>query len=364
MYFPRIAAFSAILSRTNKRLQYYIIHMDKTQIISNYISASGWLEQLRCPQICSISFLAAGEYNENWLITAKDIASPQKTRTFVFRINHGSQLALQKKQISYEFSVLTALKNSTVTPVPYFVDPEAEQFSSEFDNGVLLMEFIKGSPLDYTKDLEQAAAIFAAIHSQPVPPEHNFICQKNPVTDIVTESHSLLSRFSSHPKTDIRNRLEQYACTISALSKEYASAFNAEKQLIVNTEVNSGNFIINHSENKAHLVDWEKAVISCRYQDLGHFIVPTTTLWKTNYVATDEHREFFLSRYKEYANLSQPLEELAILTGILEKTIILRGLSWCYMAWFEYTKQDRLLKNNDTFETIQRYLDNIEWFLQ
>lgn len=364
MYFHRIAAFSAILSHTNKRLQYYRIHMDKTQSISNYISASGWLEQLLCPQIYDVSFLAAGEYNENWLITAKDSPPPSQTRTFVFRINHGSQLALQEKQIAYEFSVLSALKNSTVTPTPFFVDPDAGQFSSDFNNGVLLMEFIKGSPLDYTKDLERAAAIFAAIHSQPVPADHEFICQKNPVADIVTESHSLLARFSDHPKTDIRTRLEQYACNISTLSEEYASAFNSEKQLIVNTEVNSGNFIINRSENKAHLVDWEKAVVSCRYQDLGHFIVPTTTLWKTDFVATSEHRNFFLSRYKECAGLSQPLEELAILTGILEKTIILRGLSWCYMAWYEYTRKNRLLKNNDTFRTIQRYLDNIEWFLQ
>jgi len=362
MYFPCIAAFSAILLRTSNR--YSIPLMDKKQIISHYMSASGWLERLQCQKLYDVSFLAAGEYNENWLVTALDNTAPSGKKEYVFRINHGSQLGLENQQIAYEFSVLEALKNSAVTPAPFFVDPDAGAFSQEFDKGVLLMEFIKGVPLNYTKDLDHAAAIFAAVHTQPLPSQHNFICQQNPVADIVTESQGLLSRFKDHPKTDVRARLERYARSISALSREYASAFAAEPQILVNTEVNSGNFIINRQNNKAHLVDWEKAVVSSRYQDLGHFIVPTTTLWKTDFIATPEHRTFFLSRYKEYAGLSQPLEELAILTGILEKTIILRGLSWCYMAWYEYTREDRLLKNNDTFETIQRYLDNIEWFLQ
>lgn len=338
--------------------------MDKKNIIARYLHASGWLEELQCRSLSDVSFLAAGEYNENWIISAASQNQIFHQKHFVFRINHGSQLGLEKKQIKYEFKVLSALKNSAVTPIPHFEDAQAGHFDPAFDRGVLLMEYLPGAPLDYAQDLDHAAKIFAAVHTQPVPEQNNFIYQKNPVADIVTESLGLLARFEAHPKNDVRRKLETYSKRINSLGEQYASAFAAEPQIIVNTEVNSGNFIINRAHNSAHLVDWEKAVVSSRYQDLGHFIVPTTTLWKTDFIATPEHRRHFLSRYKEYAGLHQSIEELAILTGILEKTIILRGLSWCYMAWYEYTQQDRALKNNDTFATIERYLDNLEWFLQ
>lgn len=338
--------------------------MDIQKNIITYLHKSGWLEQLGCQNVKDISFLAAGEYNENWIITTTTQNSSTHHKKYVFRINHGSQLELSTQQIAYEFSILQALENSGVTPKPLFMDNSTETLTSAFDHGVLLMEYLSGEPLDYRQDLDRAAHIFAAIHTQPVPKERCFIHQQNPVTDIVTESLRLLARFSQHPKIDLRRKLEAYSEQITRLGNQYASAFAAEPQLLVNTEVNSGNFIINREQDTAHLVDWEKAVVSCRYQDLGHFIVPTTTLWKTDFVAEPKHRLQFLTQYKEHAGLPQSLEELSVLTGILEKTIILRGLAWCYMAWYEYTQQNRALKNNDTFATIERYLDNLEWFLQ
>jgi aminoglycoside phosphotransferase (APT) family kinase protein len=338
--------------------------MDTKKNIITYLHKSGWLEQHTSQASEDVSFLAAGEYNENWLVTVTTEHNPTRHQKYVFRINHGSQLGLETKQIAYEFSILQVLQNSGVTPQPLFVDNSAETLASGFDHGVLLMEYLPGEPLDYRQDLDRAAHIFAAIHTQPVPEDHSFIHQKNPVADIVTESLGLLERFRQHPKIDLRRKLEAYSEQITRLGDQYASAFAAEPQLIVNTEVNSGNFIINREQDTAHLVDWEKAVVSCRYQDLGHFIVPTTTLWKTDFIASPEHRLQFLTQYKKHAGLSQSLEELSVLTGVLEKTITLRGLSWCYMAWYEYTQQNRTLKNNDTFATIERYLDNLEWFLQ
>lgn len=364
MYFDRRATFSAILRFTTNALQYYTIPMSKQKNITRYLHSSGWLEQLGCSKLTDISFLAAGEYNENWIITAAPDTAYSPPKRYVFRINHGSQLGLENEQIAYEFSVLSALKSSGVTPLPYLVDKQAGNKDAAFDRGILLMEYLEGTPLDYTRDMEHAAQIFAAVHTQPVPNEHTFITQENPVADIVTESLGLLSRFADHPKTDKRRKLENYSKQVSELSEQYTSAFAAEPQILVNTEVNSGNFIINRTQNTAHLVDWEKAVVSSRYQDLGHFIVPTTTLWKTDFTASREQRLHFLTQYKKYADLPQSLEELSVLTDVLEKTILLRGLSWCYMAWYEYTQHDRALKNNDTFATIERYLDNLEWFLQ
>ena len=47
---------------------------------------------------------------------------------------------------------------------------------------------------------------------------------------------------------------------------------------IVNTEVNSGNFIVNRSQKTIHLVDWEMPRWGDPSQDLCHFCSPLTTL--------------------------------------------------------------------------------------
>ena len=48
----------------------------------------------------------------------------------------------------------------------------------------------------------------------------------------------------------------------------------------------------------------------------------------------------------------------------MERVILLRALSWCYMAYHEYTAADRELTHNDTFATITSYLDEAECFLE
>ena len=130
----------------------------------------------------------------------------------------------------------------------------------------------------------------------------------------------------------------------------------------VNSEVNSGNFII--SDKRSVLVDWEKSVISYRYQDLGHFLVPTTTLWKTDFRFTPEQKAEFIKAYMRYSGIDLGFDELFYKTEILEKVILLRALSWCYMAYDQYISRSRNLTHDETFEKIKYYLDNAECFLK
>jgi hypothetical protein len=111
-------------------------------------------------------------------------------------------------------------------------------------------------------------------------------------------------------------------------------------------------------------VDWEKAVESCRYQDLGHFLAPTTTLWKSDTVLTPAEKNRFLRAYHRAACPRLDFDELALKTTVMEKTILLRALSWCFMAWYEYTRTDRPLQNPDTFAKIEQYLADIPWILK
>ena len=316
---------------------------DKPSQILDFLHQQGWLAGEP-----SCAFLAAGEYNENYLVS-------NDQGRFVFRINHGTQLGLDN-QIEYEFRVLSAVSPSQVTPEPYYYSLAAEGLG----RGVLLMEYLPGRPLDYTRDLAAAAGIFARIHAQPV--SEQLIVQADPARDIAAESLGLINRYPGVHYPEVRSLLLDYHARIVNESAAMAQLYADEALCIVNTEVNSGNFRM--SEQRACLVDWEKAVVSYRYQDLAHFFVPTTTLWKTDYRLSREDKLAFLRVYLENSPVRLSVAEAYEKTLLMEKVILLRALSWCYMAYHEYTAAARELTHDDTFATITRYLDEAECFLK
>ena len=309
--------------------------------ILQIIMEKKWLER-----VDGISFLAAGEYNENYVVNSG-------RKKYVFRINHGTQLN-QSDQIRYEFNVLKAVEASGVTPKPCCVSSDTQL------GGVLLMDFIPGRSFVFDQDLPKVPGIFAAIHQLPV--SDKLVYQKDPIEDIARESYQLLHKFSDHPLKKEKIVLSAYHEEILKLRQQHQTLFANDPLCIVNTEVNSGNFVI--QEHKGFLVDWEKAVVSCRYQDLAHFLIPTTTLWKSDFKFTREGRLDFLRQYCHLITSGVLFDELEFKTSILEKTIVLRALSWCFMAYAEYTCQERVLKDHTTFNKIKAFLGNIECFLK
>jgi len=315
---------------------------DKSTQIITFLHDREWLlGTITC------EFLAAGEYNENYIVSSAE-------HDYVFRINHGTQLGLSN-QIEYEFHVLEAVEDSGVTPTPYHYTLDC----NELGQGVLLMEYLPGTSLDYRCNLLDAASIFARIHSLPT--DRRLIRQENPPKDISKESHGLIHRYRSNYYQDVRRLLLRYYDKIMKLSDNYLNMLLNESLCIVNTEVNSGNFIIN--ESHAYLVDWEKAVVSYRYQDLAHFLVPTTTLWKADYRLSLQEKEQFLRHYLKESKLTFSFDELYEKTRIMEEIILLRAMSWCYMAYHEYTLTNRELVHSDTFDKIVAYLNEAECFL-
>lgn len=325
--------------------------MDTSFAVYEFLKRSGWLPGIR-PE--DISFLAAGEYNENYLADTGH-------GKFVFRINHGSQLGLSN-QIEYEYQVLEAVQGSGVTPKPfhYSLAPGAEVLG----DGVLLMRFLPGRPLDYDLDTNEAAHVFARVHAQPV--DARLLVQRNPVLDIARESLGLIERYPDHPLEERRPALLRYHDRVLGWGHEVEALFGDDPLVMVNTEVNSHNFLIDDSGpvKRAYLVDWEKAVISCRYQDLGHFLVPTTTLWRADKRYSPEEKKNFLESYLKHSGLGCGIDEMVYKTGVLEKTILLRAMSWCFMAYYEYTRENRALKNESTFRKIKQYLGEMECFFK
>ena len=124
---------------------------------------------------------------------------------------------------------------------------------------------------------------------------------------------------------------------------------------MVNTELNSGNFLIN-GEN-SHLVDWEKPLLSEPAQDLGHFLAPTTTFWKTDVILTPEEVKDFAAKYIAAVGGRMDCSTLSARLPLYFTVTCLRGVTWCAMAYREYCQPGREIRNEDTFRKLKAYLE-------
>jgi len=304
-------------------------------------------------------FLARGEYNENFVFT-----HPKSGKRYVLRVNHGSQMHL-KKQISYEAHALSLLEKSGRVPKVYYVEEKG-------DKGILLMDFLEGRALRYETDLAFAGQILADIHCTRYEREKDqgelrLLSPENPLYAMLSESASLLRSYALSPfvEEEIYNRVHTLWRKGADLEKKYAKTLFVKDFCIINTELNSGNFLIQDEEKNfeekpetdisSHLIDWEKPLYAHFAQDLGHFLAPTTSFWKTDCILYEKDRDLFFHAYKE------ALAGRRNFSGIEEKTELfilfncIRGLSWCAYAYAEYQK-GRDIQNEDTFRKIKAYL--------
>lgn len=311
--------------------------------IKEYIHDNQSLNHLNLNRNTQVRFLAQGEYNINFLLDS----SPNK---YVFRVNTGSQME-NENQIRYEYDSIKYLESSGVTPKVFFVDDSL----SFFQYGILIMEFLEGEPLQYEKDLSKAAAIFSRIHSVDVRKNHtHFKVEDRIFSDRIKEGERLLANIwgSLDVSREIKGFFEQFLDWAKVNRSKEQYFIDEPWHVINNTEVNSHNFII--GKEKSYLIDWEKPVISDPAQDLTQFMAPTTTLWKTDYLLSEEEKELFFRIYMEGLNGKDKniCERVQLYTPYL----YLRALAWCAHAFVEYHDPNKKIKNMDTFSKIKTFL--------
>ena len=308
-----------------------------TEAFLEYLRSPDFLDPLRLDAVPEFTPLGQGEYNVNYAFDHPD------GRRLVLRINRGSQMHLPD-QIGYEFSALKALEPSGRTPRAIFCDPSMY---------CLVMEHLPGRPLQYETDLEAAAEIFADIHA--IPPAPGLIEPDNPLEAILDECREMVSHYYEWDKADpeVIRLLKTLEAEISA--KDLTAPVGLRK-CMVNTEVNSGNFLINPG-GRSYLIDWEKPLISEPAQDLGHFLVPTTTFWKTDVILTPEEIRHFVRCYDRAVNGRFETASLADRLPLYFTVTCLRGVTWCAMAYREYCQPGRAISNPDTFEKLKAYLE-------
>lgn len=322
--------------------------MDRIKGLKEYVERSYYKGKMEIPEGVAVEYhpLAQGEYNINyWFI------HPVTQKKLVLRVNTGSQMHLDN-QIDYEYNALKHIEVSKRTPRVFFVDGSKRYL----DYGIMVMEFLEGVALDYRKDLSIAAKILADIHSVSVTKDDGLLMPANPLQAILDECNEMVQTYyeselgEPKKKEQIRRLLEQGQEKVNEV-RDYHGY-----RCCINTELNSGNFLINGEGENNYLVDWEKPLYGDPVQDLGHFLAPTTTFWKTDVVLTEEEMTDFMNKY------IQAVGDRFDVTGIEERLNIfipitcLRGITWCAMAWVQYQEPGKLIRNEETFRKIEDYL--------
>ena len=313
-----------------------------TDDFQQYLKSDAFLQPLGLPAGTDLAFslLGQGEYNLNYTFV-----HPVTKQKLVLRLNTGSQMHLED-QIGYEFSALQGLIPSGRTPKPLFCDSR---------RGLLVMEWLPGTALNYDTDMEIAARILADIHCTPVPADSKLLAPDRPARAIYQECLEMVAHYLSwedaHPKA--KALLE---ALVEEIGKLPLDAPSDGPRCCVNTELNSGNFLICR-EGKSSLVDWEKPLFSEPAQDLGHFLAPTTTFWKTDTILTPEQVKNFTALYIQAIGGRMDCSSLPRRLPLFFTVTCLRGVTWCAMALREYSQPGRALSNADTLKKLHAYLE-------
>ena len=285
----------------------------------------------------NIKLLGAGEYNINFTFDDGDLKK-------VLRINMKSQMNLEN-QIEYEYETLQLLKDSGVTPKPYDLVTETNLLPYKY----LTMEFLEGSPLNYKTDMYIAAYLLSRVHNTPYG-DNNLINATNPFQLMFDECKQMAGEYLAWEKVDkkVSNYIKTFLEKCQTLIPE---EYDIANPCIINTELNSGNFLIGEGEEDSYVIDWEKALIGECEQDLAHFLAPTTTFWKTDIILSENEINEFLEEYGNYRNFDRKRFERYLIFNCL------RGVTWCSMAFRQYSENDKVLMDDTTFKKIASYIE-------
>lgn len=281
------------------------------------------------------SFHSQGEYNANFLFD-----KGQK----LLRVALGSQLHLDN-QIAYEYHALKALQCSGAVVEVYELIEETDLIGK----GYLVEEFVEGRSLDYQQDMDTAADLLAKIHSVDPAKDSHLIKAEYPFKVMFDEFTTMFQHYKDWAERD-----KQVEMTISSMLEnltQYDMTTPVEEPCIINTELNSGNFIIN-PQGRSYIIDWEKPLIGEKEQDLGHFLAPTTTLWKTDIMLDLDAVFEFVDAYDRLA--VRPVDKRKLIQYL--QFTCLRGITWCAMAYVQNIESTKIESDTQTFNVIQKFI--------
>lgn len=324
--------------------------MELLEGLMEYVDWEPYRKALGLPEKRTETYepLAQGEYNRNYRFL-----HPITKKQLVLRINFGSQMHLEH-QIEYEYHALKLLERSGRTPKAFYADGSLKKLP----HGVLVMEFLPGRELDYRKEMARAAECLADIHSVPADESCGLLHPKDPLRAILEECESMAAFYMESGLGDLRLKNRIRSMLDLGWERWRKTKGTCGYECCINTELNSTNFLANGTDGTCYLVDWEKPLYGEPAQDLGHFLAPTTTFWKTDVILTEKEMDGFLDDYIRAVGGRFPTDGLKERTFAYIPITCLRGITWCAMAWVEYQQPGRLLQNASTWKKLNAYLDH------
>lgn len=322
--------------------------MERIRGLKEYVADKRYREALHLPEKVSEDYvlLAQGEYNMNYIFT-----HPVSKEKLLLRVNCGSQMHLEH-QIEYEYHALQLLQPSGRTPKVYYVDGSKELL----DHGILVMEYLPGEVLDYRRDIPRAARCLADIHSVEINSDAELICPENPLRAILEECEEMVKVYMESPLGSDKTKKHIRKMLDDGWKKLENIAIQEVYHCCINTELNSTNFLIDLDGGRDYLIDWEKPLYGDPAQDLGHFLAPTTTFWKTDVILKPHEMEAFVEEYIRAVGGRFPVDGLKERVYTYIPITCLRGVTWCAMAWVQYQDPDKLIFNESTFRKLEEYL--------
>jgi thiamine kinase-like enzyme len=302
-----------------------------------------------------VSSLAQGEYNLNYLATSRSSG-----RRVVLRISTGTQeIATGDEQILYEANALRLLTPLHLAPALFHVDASR----AELPHGLLVEEYLPGVPLDYARDahIRAAARTLAALHTFR-PQDDSFLARlERPLSTGLTLGADMLAHYRAAPEASpsVLRVFDAVESALRRLASQEDALFPSHLRGIVHTDVQAHNFIVSpDSDESMRLVDWEKPLVDDPTYDLAHFLAPTTTRWKCGVDLSPHQQTLFLSAYAAAAEAHRPgfTHNLSERLTLRRPFVHWRATTWCAMAWIEYRRPDRAIKNADTAARIEEYL--------
>lgn len=293
-----------------------------------------------------VRFLARGEYSLNHVFE-------RDGRTLVARLVTGSQIGLGlPEQVQYEAHALDLLAPSERTPRLQLSVPEPRAAPYPY----LVIDFLPGRPVDYRTDLEAAARCVAAIHRLGVPANHRLQVHADAARSLLDEAAELAAPYLAWKQSPAASTVALRRLFEVAEMSADAVSTDAFDLAIVNTDLNSHNFVVH--AGRARLLDWERARIAPAAQDLAHFLLPTTTLWRadsaTRLTAADE--ALFIATYvAERPELDAVCFRNQL--AALKAAVALRAVAWCAWALHATATGNRALGNAETLERGKSYLE-------
>lgn len=316
-----------------------------------------------------IELLAQGEYNQNYIFT-----NPKDEKQYILRINNGSQIGL-KNQIRYEYDVLKYLEENQQnirTPMAYYCDDSKKHINK----GAMVMEYIIGDYLDYDiTSHELIVECLGDIHNIDISAAKHIIRKSTGAKDIINECDYMFSKYmvteelnEKYPSLfnkNIYSYINQYMHKIKKMYDDSSFMLNEENCSIINTDLNSTNFLC--TDNFIKLIDWEKPCIGDSAQDLGHFLAPTTTFWKTDKIFDEDEIFHIINLYKEFSEKKYGRKFIGYEKKVdfYMKLNCLRGITWCSMALMDYYahRQKDKIYNESTAIKLKEYMINMEGLL-